>query len=142
MKGEGKRGSREETETGVATSRVSCLSPLKCSFVPSYQDSERGREEKVTDNSYAALPPPLLRSWSSGYLRSLFPGGLWGLQWTGRFRTANPEKQSGFSLRLSGTCPFKGYKPSLSLDSPPGPQSLINYTMRGKKKPSGQLKIT
>lgn len=60
MKGEQKRGSREETETGVAISRVSCLSSLKCSFVPSYQDSERGREETVTDNSYIALPPPQL----------------------------------------------------------------------------------
>lgn len=43
---------------GVATSRVSYLSSLKCSFVPSYQDSERGGGEKVADNSFVPLSTP------------------------------------------------------------------------------------
>lgn len=133
LKEEQKRGSREETEIGVATSRVSNLSSLKCSFVPSHQDSEGGGEEKVEDNSFVPLSTPAADMELRLSEISLPWRPLWGLRWTGRFRTVNPEKQDGFSLRLSDTYPFKGYEPSLSLDSQPGP--LINFTMMGGKVP-------
>lgn len=139
MKGDKKRGPREEI--GDRSGSLSNLfSSLKCSFVPGYQERRRSQ----TTASSLPLSPAADRELRLS-LRTILPRGRWGLGCTRRWRTVNPQKQDGFSLRLSGTCPFKGYKPSQSLDSLPRPLSPINYTMwkeKKKKETSGQLKIT
>lgn len=84
----------------------------------------------VSDNSYVPLPQLRLS------LRTLLPGGPWGLGWTGRFRTVDPEKQGGFSLRLSDTCPFKGFKLKFRFSAPGATES---HQLHGD---SGQLKTT
>lgn len=131
--GQKKRGPREEI--GDRSGSLSSLfSSLKCSFVPGYQERRRSQ----TTASSLPLSPAADRELRLS-LRTILPRGRWGLRCTRRWRTVNPQKQDGFSRRLSGTCPFKGYKPSQSSDSLPKPLSPINYTMWKEKKKERNL---